>query len=235
MNTDLSRRGADVAVQDGRVSIGGMTAELGSSVETGDSVTLDGVVVHALSQAPITIALNKPVGYVCSRDGQGSPSIYQLIPQQYDYLNIAGRLDKASSGLVILTSDGNLLNKLTHPSSGHTKQYLVQLIRPLSEADLAKVNQSGVDIGDARLSRFNIVKHVASSPSQVNTIPIASRDWQIVTEGSIKNVFTTASLPRYLTTSFYTCTLSEGRNRQIRRTFEALHYQVLTLHRTSIQ
>ncbi len=191
----LSRRKADSAISEGRVKVDGKLATPGLDVSSDNSVELDGVALSNLNEPSITLLLNKPTGYVCSRDGQGSPIIYKLIPSKYRGLNIAGRLDKDSSGLVILTNDGTLLQQLTHPSFLKKKHYIAALDKPISRQHLEQLI-AGVDIGDERLSKFLHISKISS----LN----------------------------------YALDLGEGRNRQIRRTFDKLHYQVLSLHRTSI-
>lgn len=194
-NTDLSRRNADVAIANGRVTVNGKPVKLGVSVEQGDAVTLDGKKIKSNPVESLTIIMNKPVGYVCSRLGQGSKTIYELLPEKYQGLNIAGRLDKDSSGLVVLTNDGSLLNQLTHPSNNKQKVYNVSINKPLWPEDQKKI-ESGVDIGDDRPSRFKKLRRLSDKT--------------------------------------YVVTLEEGRNRQIRRTFEALGYNVKSLRRTAL-
>ncbi len=98
-----SRRAADALIASGRVTINGQTAQLGSSVAEGDTVSIDGSSIKPKkSSQTTTLVLHKPVGYVCSRNGQGAPTVYSLVPQKYHALDIAGRLDKDSSGLVVL-------------------------------------------------------------------------------------------------------------------------------------
>lgn len=144
--TGLSRRAADAAVQDGRVTVNGQPAQNGQQVESTDSVTLDRrAITPPVNTA--TILLHKPVGYVCSRAGQGSKTIYELLPREYQQLKPVGRLDKASSGLLLMTSDGKLANELTHPSFQKTKLYQVDLIRPLTPHDKRQIEQ-GVMLED---------------------------------------------------------------------------------------
>lgn len=193
-STALSRRKADEAVVQGRVGINGQPATAGSQVEPSDTVTLDGRVITPAVKT-ITVLLNKPVGYVCSKDGQGSKTVYDLLPAEYRSLKIAGRLDKDSSGMVILTNDGVLLNELTHPSFNKEKIYDVTLDRPLTDEDRYKITEQGVDIGDKRLSRFQIIQN---SKLEIRV------------------------------------SLTEGRNRQIRRTFAALGYRVTSLRRLQV-
>lgn len=195
-NTDLSRRKADTAIENGRVKVNGNIAVLGAVVLAGDTVYLDGLPVEPTNDGnQVTILLNKPVGYVCSKNGQGSPTVYELIPDDYAGLNIAGRLDKDSSGLVILTDDGVLLNELTHPSSNKEKIYKVTINRELTPDDINKLIK-GVDIGDERPSKFKNLKKIDGLTYEV--------------------------------------VMEEGRNRQIRRSFESLNYEVTQLHREQL-
>ena len=195
-NTDLSRRKADTAIENGRVKINGVVAELGTILQPGDTVLLDGAYVgSSKSDKKVTILLNKPVGYVCSKNGQGSPTIYELIDEEYIDLNIAGRLDKDSSGLVVLTSDGQLLQDLTHPSNNKEKIYKVIIDREILPDDRIKLIK-GVDIGDDRPSKFKNIKKISENTYEV--------------------------------------VMEEGRNRQIRRSFEALKYEVTDLHREQL-
>ncbi len=185
----LSRRAADQAIAKGRVKVDDALATVGQSIEGTEQVTLDGVPLHIAYQ---TILLNKPVGYVCSRDGQGSKTIYDLLPYELHQLKPIGRLDKDSSGLLLLTNDGALANRLSHPSFVKTKVYEVDLDRALEKgAEQAIAN--GVQLEDG--------------PSALSLKPIGDtrKEWQV--------------------------SMHEGRNRQIRRTFDALGYRVTTLHR----
>lgn len=189
--TGLSRRAVDQAIQEGRIVINHRVAGLGDEVAADDQVTFD--------NRPVTIGgstivmLNKPVGYVCSRAGQGSRTVYELLPAQYHHLKPVGRLDKDSSGLLLLTDDGDLANRLAHPRYAKTKVYEVTLDRPLAAADQAQLER-GVSVDD-------YVSHLELSEA------LGPGHWRV--------------------------TLAQGRNRQIRRTFEALGYAVKTLNRIS--
>lgn len=194
--TDLSRRKADTVIASGHVRINGKVAKIGDVVLDGDEVIYNDKQVHAIIAKPIVVLLNKPVGFVCSRDGQGSRSIYSLLPSQFQHLNIAGRLDKDSSGLVVFTNDGDILNRLTHPSNNKQKIYQVKLDRALADAHTQAIRK-GVNIGDERPSRFAI-----------KSLRGIDRSYEVA--------------------------MDEGRNRQIRRTFEALGYEVVNLHRISV-
>jgi 23S rRNA pseudouridine2605 synthase len=188
--TGLSRRAADIAIQDGRVLVNGQKQELGYEVGLDDLVTLDNRSIFTTNVKSITIMLNKPIGYVCSRDGQGSKTIYDLLPAEYHQLKPVGRLDKDSSGLILLTNYGQLAHELTHPSFQKQKTYEIQLNKPLTEADKLHIEQ-GIQLEDG--------------PSK------------LILNGQRKT---------------WMVTMSEGRNRQIRRTFAAIGYKVAKLHRT---
>lgn len=191
--TPLSRRGADSAINAGRVRINGEMPLAGHDVTDADEVTLDGRAI--IPAAKTTIMLNKPAGYVCSRDGQGSRTIFDLLPPEYQRLQSVGRLDKNSSGLLLLTNDGELANELTHPSRQKRKVYQVTLKEALQPLHRQMIQDHGVTLDDG-VSRFELQRLKEGD----------ERDWEI--------------------------TMSEGRNRQIRRTFQSLGYEVLTLHRT---
>jgi len=153
--TGMSRRAADTVIAEGRIAINGVPTELGTEVEPNDTITLDGKPL-ALGINLTTILLNKPVGYVVSREGQGSKTIYDLLPTQYRHLKPVGRLDKDSSGLLLLTNDGELANQLTHPRYAKTKIYEVELDKPLTSEDTAKIGQ-GVQLEDG-LSKLSLEK-----------------------------------------------------------------------------
>ncbi|MDL2362761.1 MAG: pseudouridine synthase [Patescibacteria group bacterium] len=192
-STSLSRRAADTAIADGRVQLNGQTPDAGSQVSSGDIVTIDGRPINPDAQSR-TVLINKPAGFVCSRNGQGSRTIYELLPERYRSLNSVGRLDKESSGLLVLTNNGELANTLTHPSYQKVKLYLVTLDKPLEPLHQQFIADKGIQLADGE-SKFGLQK-----------IEDDATRWRV--------------------------TMFEGRNRQIRRTFEALGYSVTALHRT---
>lgn len=191
--TGLSRRGADKAVAEGRVEVNGVLARIGDIVVPTDVVTLDGQRINTAANT-ITIIFHKPTGYVCSRNGQGSKTIYDVLPKEYRHLNPVGRLDKESSGLLLLTNDGELANQLTHPRYGKIKKYQISLNRPLEPLHQQFINNQGIILEDG-ISRLSLER-----------MDDSRKNWQVI--------------------------MSEGRNRQIRRTFAALGYKVQKLHRT---
>jgi 23S rRNA pseudouridine2605 synthase len=197
----ISRREADEWISQGRIAVNGVVARTGMTVDPVTSaVAVDGSMI---SRAPHTyqyVLMNKPVGYICSRRQQGNtPTIYQILPKKYHHLKVAGRLDKDSCGLLLLTDDGDTILQLTHPRFGKEKIYHVQLHKPLSAEDKEQI-ESGVELEDGA-SKFTI--------SDIST--------------------NTSNIPP----NTYKVTISEGRNRQIRRTFGSLRYMVKHLERIS--
>ena len=206
--TGISRRAADAAVASGEVMIQGTTANEDQPATTGQDITANDTVIfhgrrHTLadveSEALVTIMLNKPSGYVVSRNGQGSLTVYDLLPTEYHHLKPIGRLDKESSGLLLLTSDGALAHDLTHPSRHKVKRYEATLDKPLQPLHHQMISEYGLQLEDG-LSKFQLDR---LDRRQADTHD--GLDWLI--------------------------TMHEGRNRQIRRTFSALGYTVVRLHR----
>lgn len=152
-STGMSRRAADELISTGNVMINHRPGHIGDQVMEGDTVTIEGTPLELPDSAHYLI-LNKPTGYVTSRLQQGtSPTIYDLLPGQFHRLKPVGRLDKDSSGLMLLTDDGDVSYHLTHPSFTKSKQYEVTLDRSPSPQDLSRL-RSGVDLEDG-LSRFD--------------------------------------------------------------------------------
>lgn len=135
----ISRRAADKEIGAGNVQIGERRAVLGDQVTKDDKVSLKGKPVVNSKLAPTTIALNKPVGYVTSRkrDESDAPTVMDLLPAEMQHLKPVGRLDKESDGLLLMTDDGDLLYRSTHPKFENEKEYLVQFETPLSELEIA--------------------------------------------------------------------------------------------------
>ncbi len=198
----MSRREADTAIEQGRVLVNDKPAVLGTVVQPGrDTVRLSGEQVSMRPKRYTYLLMNKPVGYVCSRKKQGeNPTIYDLLPRQYHALKVAGRLDKDSCGLLLLTDDGDTIFKLTHPKFAKQKIYHVGLNKPLKAEDRKKIEQ-GIDLEDGT-STFQVAPIKIKNPTTHNLIP-----------------------------NTYKVTMSEGRNRQIRRTFGNLRYMVTHLER----
>jgi 23S rRNA pseudouridine2605 synthase len=192
-SSGLSRRAADAAIADGRITVAGRPAQLGETISDTASVQLDGQAL-TLPATNHYVMLNKPVGYVSSRARQGrTPTVYDLLPPELRNLRLAGRLDRDSSGLLLFATDGEFIYRYSHPSEGKRKIYELTLSRPLGPADLQQL-AAGVSLPDG--------------PSHVTVESSSGRE---------------------LTVSLIT-----GRNRQLRRTFDALGYTVERLHRTHI-
>lgn len=189
--TGLSRRAADSAIAAGRVKLNQKQAVLGDKAGPKDEVYLDNDKLTLRSNFT-TIILNKPAGYVCSREGQGSKTVYDLLPREYHRLKTVGRLDRDTSGLILMTDDGELANRLAHPRYQKDKVYQVKLNKILDQNAKEQL-LTGIKLSDG-LSKFIHIKDCSNHAYEV--------------------------------------TLAEGRNRQIRRTFDALGYKVVSLHRT---
>lgn len=191
----ISRREADDLIEKGRVVLNGQPAVLGARVTPADTLTVAGKTISAATEY-VYLAFHKPIGYVCSRRPQGdNPTIYDLIPSQYHTLKPVGRLDKDSSGIILLTNDGDFAYQMTHPSFRKIKIYEVILDHELEPLHQQMISDYGVQLDDGR-SQFALER--LSDTSRL--------EWRIH--------------------------MSEGRNRQIRRTFAALGYDVTKLHRT---
>lgn len=194
-NFGISRREADILIAEGKVLINDKPAEIGNRVNEGDKVTLRGKEIAR--KELIYVALNKPVGYVCSRKRQGeTPTMYELLPSELQELKSVGRLDKNSSGIILLTNDGDFAYQMTHPKFIKTKLYEVELDRDLEPLHQQMIADFGVQLPDGK-SQLGLTRLRDDS----------RRGWQVQ--------------------------MSEGRNRQIRRTFDALGYRVIRLHRTN--
>jgi 23S rRNA pseudouridine2605 synthase len=138
-----SRRTAEALIAQGEVWVNGRMAVLGAKITPGvDKVTVSGKIVRTLPQPRITLAVNKPRGLICSNDDPHNPeTIFMLLPREYSRFRFfcAGRLDKDSEGLVILTTDGDLANRLMHPSNEVMKRYHVTLKQPFPASRLARL------------------------------------------------------------------------------------------------
>lgn len=129
-----SRRAAEAMIATGEVWVNSVQARLGQKITPGlDKVTANGKSVRAVPQPKVTLALNKPRGLVCTNeDPHHEETIFTVLPRDFARLRFfcAGRLDKESEGLVILTTDGDLAHRLMHPSNIVVKRYYVELKQP---------------------------------------------------------------------------------------------------------
>lgn len=195
LHKGLSRREADEYIEKGRVVINGVTASLGAQVDPDSIVTVDGNKIVPQT-AYRYILFHKPIGYVCSRKAQGdAPTIYSLLPDDFHALKPVGRLDKDSSGLLLLTNDGDFAHRMTHPSFHKQKTYILSLDHPLEPLHQQMISDYGVQLDDGP-SKLSLERSADTNRT----------DWTVL--------------------------MHEGRNRQIRRTFAALGYDVIKLHRT---
>lgn len=142
-----SRREADKLIDQGRVTINGKVPEMGTKVAPKDDVRVDGKPVSKSSEKPVYIAFNKPTGIVCTTDTRVEKN--NII----DYINYPkrifpiGRLDKASQGLIFLTNDGDIVNKILRARNNHEKEYLVTVNKPITK-NFIKRMANGIPILD---------------------------------------------------------------------------------------
>ncbi len=144
-----SRRKAEELIKQGRVILNGKIAKIGDKVDKGDQVIIQGKEIK-LPKEQIYIILNKPKGYVCtSRKFKKEKNVFDLLPTK-EKLSLAGRLDKDSRGLVLLSNDGDLIQKLTHPRYEHEKEYIVKIKNEqnLSQSIIIEKFIKGIDIGE---------------------------------------------------------------------------------------
>lgn len=153
-----SRRKADEMIMSSKVRVNDqVTTKLATTVSIeADKITASGKTGKFSSLKPTVLILNKPTGYVCSHNPQGNDrSIFALLPKQFSSLKIAGRLDKDSEGLVLLTSDGDLANRLSHPRYEKMKLYEVVVDKPLYDTQIKQLGE-GVKLHDG-ISSFDKV------------------------------------------------------------------------------
>lgn len=194
-----SRRHADEMIQLGRVTINGVAATLGANVEDGDEVTVDGKILSCAEKKEEYYIMNKPKGVVCTvSDDRGRKTVMDLLPEGIGRLFPVGRLDYETEGLLILTNDGDLAFRLTHPTTEIPKTYMARIEGTLTEKDLNPI-RSGVEL-DGFLTK-KCKAHIVETNKAYTKVHI---------------------------------TITEGRNRQVRRMFEAIGKNVEFLKRVSI-
>ena len=191
----ISRRQADELIEKGRISINGKTAQLGERFKAGDEIKLGEKTISKTREEKKYIIFNKPRGYVCSRKKQGeNETIYAILPKEFSVLKPVGRLDKDSSGILLLTNDGDFAFQMTHPKFRKVKEYLVSLDTPLQPIHQQMIADFGINLPDGK------------SQLGLERLDDSRKNWKVI--------------------------MSEGRNRQVRRTFSAIGYEVEELHRT---
>ncbi|HEY5933435.1 MAG TPA: pseudouridine synthase [Kofleriaceae bacterium] len=144
-----SRREADTLIEEGRVTVNGKPAQLGTQVEDGDDVRLDGDSVGTARKnvRPVYIALNKPVGITCTTERHVEGNIVDFVDHPERVFPI-GRLDKDSEGLILMTNDGDIVNEILRVEHGHEKEYVVAVDRAITPEFLTAM-ASGVRLSDA--------------------------------------------------------------------------------------
>ena len=143
-----SRRAADILIEKGKVTINGEITEIGTKVEEGDQVEVEGQkIINPTKQKNIYLAFNKPTGIVCTTDRRVEPNnIIDFIKYPKRIFPI-GRLDKPSEGLIFLTNDGDIVNKILRSKNNHEKEYIVSVNRPINN-DFIQSMSNGVEILD---------------------------------------------------------------------------------------
>lgn len=141
-----SRREADKFIEEGRVTLNGVVPELGTKVKLGDEVRIDGKLIHDNNQKLIYLAFNKPAGIECTTN-------LEVLDNIVDYINYPtrifpiGRLDKASEGLIFMTNDGDIVNKILRARNNHEKEYTVTVNRPITDRFIERMG-NGIPILD---------------------------------------------------------------------------------------
>jgi 23S rRNA pseudouridine2605 synthase len=159
LSLGISRREADNLIDQKKVTINGRIATLGARFSEGDQIVADGRELAGKTEYQY-IALHKPTGYVCSRKQQGDhPTIYELLPPKYHNLKPVGRLDRDSSGIILLSNDGDFAYQMTHPSFNKVKIYNVRLESNLTPLHQQMISDYGINLEDGssklQLERMN--------------------------------------------------------------------------------
>ena len=142
-----SRRAADKLIEQGRIKVNDVVVVMGQKVTPQDRIEVDGILVEDLQEKPVYLAFNKPVGIVCTTDTRVEKD--NII----DYINYPsrifpiGRLDKMSEGLILLTNDGDIVNKILRARNNHEKEYVVTVNKPVTDEFIEKMG-SGIPILD---------------------------------------------------------------------------------------
>src|SRR3954469_21233042 len=142
-----SRRGADKLIAEGRVTINGSIAKIGSQVEPGDDVRVSGNQIR-LARNNVYLALNKPIGITSTTEKSVKGNIADLVNHPLRVYNI-GRLDKDSDGLILLTNDGDIVNEILRAENKHEKEYIVTVDKPITPEFLKRM-AAGVEILDTK-------------------------------------------------------------------------------------
>lgn len=193
-----SRRECDKLIEEGKVFVNGKKASIGMEISDDDEVFVNGSKVSVKNNE--YYILNKPKGYICSvSDDKGRKTVLDLMPSNVGRIYPVGRLDYDSEGLLILTTDGELAQKLTHPSNEVPKTYLVKIDGTITEAGLNPI-RSGIEIEGGYVTK-KCKAHIVETNKEYTKIHV---------------------------------TLTEGKNREIRKMFAAIGREVTLLKRIKI-
>lgn len=152
-----SRREADKLIEAGRVTLNGNIPEMGTKVSPNDVVAVDGTPVSSTKESFVYLAFNKPVGIVCTTDTRvEKDNIIDFIKYPKRIFPV-GRLDKPSEGLILLTDDGDIVNKILRASNNHEKEYIVTVDKPISQVFIERMS-NGVPILDRKTKKCVVEK-----------------------------------------------------------------------------
>lgn len=198
-NTGCSRRKAEEYILEGLVKINGnVVIDLSTKVKKKDKVLFKGTPLH--SKMHVYVIFNKPSGYITTRaDENDRKTIYHLLPEKLHDLKPVGRLDKDTSGLLLLTNDGDLINTLTHPRYHIPKTYKA-VINGKFNTEKARLFSNGIEIEEGQLARADILKYQKRDDGQ----------------------------------GVLFLELHQGFNRQIRKMFEKVDCEVVSLKRLTV-
>ena len=133
-----SRREADKLIQSGLVTIDGVKAEMGTKVTKGQKVRVNGILISKEEEL-VYIALNKPVGITCTTEHKVKGNIVDFVNHKKRIFPI-GRLDKDSQGLILMTNDGDIVNKILRAGNNHEKEYIVTVNKPINDEFVKKMS-----------------------------------------------------------------------------------------------
>ncbi|MFK0524595.1 pseudouridine synthase [Paenibacillus illinoisensis] len=152
-----SRRETDRLIAAGRITINGKVCVRGAEVVAEDIVLIDGKEIPQVDRQPVYLALNKPIGIVCTAAQQVEGNIIQYVNYPSRIFAV-GRLDKASEGLILLTNDGEIVNKMMRSEHNHEKEYVVTVDKPVTDEFLRMMSQ-GVEILDVITKPCKVYRH----------------------------------------------------------------------------
>jgi 23S rRNA pseudouridine2604 synthase len=163
-----SRRAADKLIEEGKVTINGKVPEMGTKIQAGDEVRVEGKLISPPKEEFIYIAFNKPVGIVCTTDDRFEKNnIIDFINHPKRIFPI-GRLDKPSEGLIFLTNDGDIVNKILRARNNHEKEYIVTVNKPIHEEFVRRMG-NGIPILDTVTRKCKVRQTGPSSFSIILT------------------------------------------------------------------